>query len=70
MDPQDLRQIEVYCAALFETSSTPLQREEAHRVLLPLLSDPSKIYQLQQVLIKSNNSHAIVFAAQVFFFFF
>lgn len=60
-DPQELQQIETLCHSLFQARNEQ-ERQQAHAMLLPLLDDPTKIDQLQGVLLHSKSEHALVFS--------
>ncbi|CDR95070.1 EXPORTIN 7-RELATED / RAN BINDING domain containing PROTEIN [Babesia bigemina] len=61
MDPKDLEQLELLCQALY--GGQPLQQNEAHEVLMPLLRDVQKIPLLRDILAQSANLQALLFAA-------
>jgi exportin-7 len=62
MDQAQLVKFESYCADLY-SSSSPQARKTAHDILMPLLSQPETITQLEFALANTANPHAILFAA-------
>eukprot|EP00392_Amoebophrya_sp_AT5.2_P011946 g12036.t1 len=61
MSPQELSQFETLCHSLFNARNES-ERQNAHKILLPLLDDPLKIPQMQAILMTSSQSHAIIFS--------
>ncbi|GFE54549.1 importin-beta N-terminal domain-containing protein [Babesia ovis] len=61
MDPKDLEQLELFCQSLY--GGQPMQQNEAHEVLMPLLRDVQKIPLLRDILAQSTNLQALLFAS-------
>ncbi|ORM41526.1 Exportin-7-A [Babesia sp. Xinjiang] len=61
MDPKDLEQLELFCQSLY--GGQPIQQNEAHEVLMPLLRDVQKIPLLRDIMAQSTNLQALLFAS-------
>ncbi|CAD7936196.1 unnamed protein product [Amoebophrya sp. A120] len=63
MAPEELQRFELLCNTLYQLTpgQTEQDRQNAHKQLLPILEDSSKIPLLQAILMTSQQNHAIIF---------